>query len=661
MSSRSDRAKARQERMDRRISRLSMSSPFIRRPQPQVPGTPGRNQSSTAPPSSVPSNPPSTASSSSTSYNTPQPPPPRRNRNPAPGTLPESLDFVITEVFDFAADSILSLALAHIGVENLLDLLSLTSAEVDSLVYPDPQPHDVEGNAVDDIIRDVPRPLKAVLKGFLGYIVYREDVRQEPLTIHNCMTTLTYDDFYEYRCSKHFQIFNNSSSGQPIIPSPVQTPKRTPAEEFIRSIKLDPTYYPVLKVDKGFDVFNRALVATARSHGILYVLDPTYEPQTPEEIELFECHQAFLYKVFASNLLTTKGKELVRTYEEQYDAQSIYEALKEYHRISEKASGDKKALLFFINNNQLTDDTWFDTHDNYITHWNDQVRLYHDMGAARISEENLINHLSNAVSLQPHLATVQSTFDTIQAAGGTQGELTYLAYRNLLHAAAQRYNLTHKPRRNGGRNSTRRVHLHDTTDYTLEELTGNFDNYNTPYDLDMSFDNSYEAYRAFQSRPRLPNARWQQLSEEGRRLWHQFPDDAKEAILGSTAKPAPSLPPPAPPRQAQAHHLFDCERMGRDTDSSTLTTEPTNGEVETDPSNTLLAYATSQKTLPPGNLQRLMSNKMAKTPAATRPATQSINTGPSASPKIGNVSVKKHEVLIDDDGNIYRINNVNVT
>ena len=31
----------------------------------------------------------------------------------------------------------------------------------------------------------------------------------------------------------------------------------------------------------------------------------------------------------------------------------------------------------------------------------------------------------------------------------------------------------------------------------------------------------------------IDNAKWQQLSDEGRHLWHQFPDDTKAAILGS--------------------------------------------------------------------------------------------------------------------------------
>lgn len=644
MSERAERAKTRDERVGRRSARLSVSSPFLKRPATQTPFPPSRTPAAT-PTVPVPGNPPSTPQAGTTAS------------TKAPGLTPASLVHVVQEVWGYPPDSILEQALEYKGIKTFVDLLSLTTSTIDTLIYPVSQPSDPLTGPVADVERDVPEPLKGVVKGFLGYVVYRQTELYDPLTIHNCISSLDHDDFQNYRCTASFQIFNNSPTGQPVIPSPIQAPKpnrpRTPAEEFARGIKLDPTYYPILKQDKGFDQFDRAFVATVRSHNMLPVLDPNYEPQTPEEIELFECYQAFLYRVFTVNLLTTKGKELVRKYQDSYDAQSIYDDLVTYHRASEKAAGDKTSLLFFIMNNQLTADSWFDTHDNYITHWNEQVRLYNELETtAQLQEHMLIMFLGNAVSLQPHLESVRTTSDTIQAAGGPAVDLTYLSYRNLLHDAAQRYDRTHQPR-GRRRNGTRRVSYHDLAEPVDTALADNYDNYN--YDLDASLDDitSYQAFRAqsgFNRRhnpSRLPNDRWQLLSDDARRLWHQMPQDAKAAILG-TSSPATTLPPP---RRANAHVTFDPERMGRDNDVSTLATETTNGETEPT-GDTLLAYATSQKNLPPGNLQRLMSNKLAQTPAISRqPAkdsTKAITT------------VKKHEVLIDDSGNIYRINNVSI-
>ena len=71
------------------------------------------------------------------------------------------------------------------------------------------------------------------------------------------------------------------------------------------------------------------------------------------------------------------------------------------------------------------------------------------------------------------------------------------------------------------------------------------------------------------------------------------------------------------------------------------------GSTNVDSNDTLLAHATSQKAIPPGHLQRLMSDKMAHTPAKGRP--------PPPPTK-----VKKTEVLIDDQGRMYSVNNTNL-
>ena len=310
-------------------------------------------------------------------------------------------------------------------------------------------------------------------------------------------------------------------------------PIRTPAQEFHRSIKIDPTYYPVLKEDKGFDQFDRRLVAMARSQGVLNVLNPSYCPVTPDEIELFDRHLAFMYNVFASNLLTTKGKELVRVYQNTYDAQSVYDELREYHRDSEKADGDKSTLLKFIMSSQLTADSWFGTHDDYIVHWKEQVRLYNELETvAPLQDHMLFLFLSNAVSLQPHLAAIKGTSDTLQAGtNGAQGPMNFLAYTKLLHSAAQRYDRIHHPKRPKPSSGNRKVYTHETDHGLTQYSNSYYDNYNTPFDIDTSISdiNDYQAYRAatgsssFRGRPYLPNHAWQQLQDESRRLWHQFP------------------------------------------------------------------------------------------------------------------------------------------
>lgn len=97
---------------------------------------------------------------------------------------------------------------------------------------------------------------------------------------------------------------------------------RTPAQDFSKSIKIDPDTYPTLSDDKNWDDFNHLLHSTTRLHGVETVLDPKYKPLGPYARNLFQKHQDFLFAVFSKTLQTDTGQQLVSSYPS--DAQKIY-------------------------------------------------------------------------------------------------------------------------------------------------------------------------------------------------------------------------------------------------------------------------------------------------------------------------------------------------
>ena len=71
--------------------------------------------------------------------------------------------------------------------------------------------------------------------------------------------------------------------------------------------------YPSLKDERYFDGFKRSLLIVAMTHERNEVLDPNYNPcSEPEEQELFEAKQTFMFSVFNANLQTDMGKTIVR-------------------------------------------------------------------------------------------------------------------------------------------------------------------------------------------------------------------------------------------------------------------------------------------------------------------------------------------------------------
>ena len=93
---------------------------------------------------------------------------------------------------------------------------------------------------------------------------------------------------------------------------------------FKKTIKREASAYSTLKDETYFDIFQRDLFITAKSHDVSEILEPTYTPgPSPEEQELFEAKQIFLYKVFHETLLTDMGRTKVRKYLKTTDAQTV--------------------------------------------------------------------------------------------------------------------------------------------------------------------------------------------------------------------------------------------------------------------------------------------------------------------------------------------------
>ena len=183
-------------------------------------------------------------------------------------------------------------------------------------------------------------------------------------------------EFATYRSSSNFYSFTHKTPPQPIQ----QKHGPTPAELFRKAIKPDASAYPSLSDDKQWDRYHRELVATCRAQGLSNVLDPSHNPHpNSDAFALFQEHKGFMYSVFIKTLKTDFAKSLVRRYQLTFDAQRIYEDLVEYYKTSVKADTTAAVILEYLTSVKLTADSWPNTHESFILHWLDQLRLYHEL------------------------------------------------------------------------------------------------------------------------------------------------------------------------------------------------------------------------------------------------------------------------------------------
>ena len=144
----------------------------------------------------------------------------------------------------------------------------------------------------------------------------------------------------------------NPNGPEPVPSGPIPSSRPTgysPAAielmGFKKGIKREIAAYPYLKDERYFDGFKRSLFIVANSHECNEVLDPTYNPGSePEQQELFEAKQTFMFSVFNANLQTDMGKTIVRRHLTNTDAQSVWRELSEHMRTSQKEPQRKEDL-----------------------------------------------------------------------------------------------------------------------------------------------------------------------------------------------------------------------------------------------------------------------------------------------------------------------------
>ena len=217
---------------------------------------------------------------------------------------------------------------------------------------------------------------------------------------------------------------------------------------FKKGIKREIAAYLSLKDERYFDGFKRSLFIVAKSHESNEVLEPTYTPGSePEEQELFEAKQTFMFSVFTANLQTDMGKTIVRRHLANTDAQSVWKELREHMRTSSKGASEKRRLTQYVTNTVLNDN-FKGTSEQFVLHFNEQFRQLDEISE---DSENLpptakLTLLQTAVRSINDLRIVE-TLDEFQSTTyghGSTTSLSYETYYDLLINDCVRYDKTKK-------------------------------------------------------------------------------------------------------------------------------------------------------------------------------------------------------------------------
>ena len=342
----------------------------------------------------------------------------------------------------------------HQGVENHLDLLSWEEEEVKA--NPTQQVFSLDEHGQGSYLRT------NQTKQICGLITYMKHVFSEYMSegVRPDLFHIFSSEEWVKQTSTMMRTFLVQHLPTPIGPEPTisgpvsssrpeaYSPAALELMSFKKGIKREITAYPSLKDERYFDGFKRSLFIVAKTHECSEVLDPNYTPGSePEEEELFEAKQTFMFSVFNTNLQTEMGKTIVRRHLASTDAQAVWKELSEHMRTSSKGASEKRRLTQYVTITVL-DDNFKGTTEQFVLHFNEQFRQLEEISEddERLPPSVKLTLLQTAVRSINDLRIVE-TLDEFQSTThghGSSTSLSYDTYYDLLINACVRYDKTKK-------------------------------------------------------------------------------------------------------------------------------------------------------------------------------------------------------------------------
>ena len=234
----------------------------------------------------------------------------------------------------------------------------------------------------------------------------------------------------------------------------------------------------------------------AKAHECNEVLDPNYTPGSePEEQQLFEAKQTFMFSVFNANHQTDMGKTIVRRHLANTDAQSVWKELSEHKRISSKGASEKRRLTQYVTNTVL-DDNFKGTSEQFVLHFNEQFSELDEISedSEKLPPTVELTLLQAAVRSINDLRTVETLdeFQSTTSGHGSSTSLSYDTYYDLLINACVRYVKTKKA--NIGKR--RIVYITNIDDTYVDHPTACIDHVpDSPYGgIDLPTDEFYQVH-----------------------------------------------------------------------------------------------------------------------------------------------------------------------
>lgn len=316
----------------------------------------------------------------------------------------------------------------------------------------------------------------------------------------------------------------------------------TAAQLFQKSIKRDVDQFPDLKQDNKWRSWRDLVLNILKLQDLVEVVDTSYVPTDPEELDLYERKNSFVFIMFLKKIQTAMGLHIVRSYQHTQDARSAWVDLNEHYANSTSARLGKDALMRWLTTVNLKNMRWNNTYQDFIIYLDHKIEEYSELIYPSIVDENFkLAIVQNAVRGIKPLHDVKVHSDMYTSYGFPPP--TYRSYLSLLTSAAQKedeYILRDKSNPRRAFSIDANIHSLPSSDSDSDSSDdcdnvssdGETDEYIVQrHDMEQLI-HAYKARTGRSFRPTMPKDKWEKLSESDKKTWDNMTPAGKSNVLG---------------------------------------------------------------------------------------------------------------------------------
>jgi hypothetical protein len=222
--------------------------------------------------------------------------------------------------------------------------------------------------------------------------------------------------------------------------APSSTSTYTPdlAGNFIKGIKLDDSKFPKLENKTNFIIWKRDLKTAAKMMNVWKVLDDSYKPSTPEEVDLHERQQSWMYAAFGKSLLTLSSKRIWKKHPD--DARAVYLEIKTENETALKTKFATKEL-----EDAYKKFKWTPKYNgplaSFLERFSDKASDYNEVKKSpKLTDDELREQLETAIDECPELMKALTSVGTIERAqlgtGTTTAALSFDKFYDIIMETA---------------------------------------------------------------------------------------------------------------------------------------------------------------------------------------------------------------------------------